>query len=178
MQAGAIASGQLRSVHGLIGESDESLDALVSARSRVSDPRADCQSDVSVRRFEAASFDLFTNSLRNHFRLFCGAVRQKHDELFTAVATQDIGAPQMAPCDMGHVPEYIVTHLMTPSVVDLLEMVEIEKHHADWMAVANGYGECVSGKGEEMATVVDAGQFIRARVLLFARKGFLQLSVE
>src|SRR5687768_2359139 len=44
--------------------------------------------------------------------------------------------------------------------------------------VANGYSECLSRWLEEIAWAVDAGQIISARVVLFARKRFLQLCVE
>ena len=64
----------------------------------------------------------------------------------------------MAVYDVGNVLEHIVTHLMTPAVIDLFEMVEIEKRYAEWMAIANGYCECLSGQREKMATVVDAGK--------------------
>ena len=65
--------------------------------------------------------------------------------------------------------EDIVTNLMTPAVIDLLEMVQVEKYCAEWMAVTNAYRERRPGERKEMAAVVDTGQLIGARVLLFAR---------
>lgn len=66
--------------------------------------------------------------------LFGRAVRQHHQELFTAIAAQAVDAPQALAQQVGQGADDVVAGGVAVAVVDLLEEIDIQHGHAGWLA--------------------------------------------
>ncbi len=137
------------------------------------DAEADGGSDRLGRRLdvEGRLRDGAADPLRDLERLLGRGLGQKERELLAAEACGDVVVAELRPEDLGHAPEHRVAGQMAVVVVDVAEQVEVGHHHRHRTLEAGGAGDLGRERRREVASVVEAGLRVDARLRLQPRHG-------
>src|SRR3981189_1396653 len=90
-------------------------------------------------------------------------MRNDDDELFTPPTTDDVFAARRCVEPVSDLAQHIVTAAVTVRVVDGLELIHVDEHHGQGIAVSSS-GRCLDDQLlVEMASVRETGQRISSR---------------
>ena len=124
-----VLAGALGLVHHVVRNQEEVLRIIAMMRADRDADRRGGPDPVAVRRIHRERFCQFRDALRDHVRLRVGCLRQDDAELVAAVARQQIAVAHRAAQQFCERLQVGVAEMMTETVVDGLEVVEVEHHH-------------------------------------------------
>jgi hypothetical protein len=105
--------------------------------------------------------------------------RQQPDEFLAADAPDQVLAADLPPCELGNSDQHRVAHLMAETVVDRLEMVDVEHHERQRTAVPIAHaqkavepleGRAAAGKARQRVGHRQLAGFSRERHGALARQ--------
>ncbi len=169
LAAGGIADGRglvaalaLGFVQGLVRPLDQCFHRLSILR-ELRNPHADRLAQQLVIGADGMHFHQLPEPIRNGHRLLRGELNQQEDELFPAVAADEIHFAQVAREQPGHIPEHHITDEMAEGVVLFLKPIQINHEQRTGEAMSRRTQELLLGQLEEVATDEYARQRIRHR---------------
>jgi hypothetical protein len=65
----------------------------------------------------------------------------------------------------SHLGQHSVTNLMTESIIDLLEMIEVDEHHCNLSPASSGIGKCGLAAVIEQGTIAKSSEWIEFGLL-------------
>src|SRR3989449_294279 len=161
-----IASGILHHIHGLVGQVQQlRLGSGIGGIGGHAD--AGGNTDVKVLRLEPSAFpDQAMQATRDHDGAFLGSLRQQQHELVAAIAKGKVDQPAVRLDLLADLGEQLRAHQVPESVVDLLEMVEIDEDQREFVVVALGAVNLRFQDEIQVARVVKAGAVVGDRELM------------
>ena len=122
------------------------------------DARRDVQQTFVDQLRRRNRFEHFLRDARRTFDV--GQRRNDDDELVAAEPRDRLCLAQQVHEALGNPCQQLVSGIVTESVVDQFEAVEIEKEHCRVLAVASGFGDCLADAVLEQGAVRQSGQGI------------------
>ena len=158
-----LVHGQVRALHQLMAAGE----LVIKQQYADAGGTAQLQLTDQVRRLQglqdllADSLDLPGGILRVRLQVF-----QQHDKLIAAQAGHGVAAADRMAETLGHQAQQLVAGLVAMQVVDVLEVVQIEKHQRGKLALARAGGLRLLQTVEQQPAVGQPGQGIEKRQVL------------
>ena len=146
----------LRAIERVVSAGDQQIDR--GCRRSRCNPDADRRSDTPAVADDSGDGKRRTHALGRNGGFGCGAW-QKSDEFLAAQAADDVGGAERLAHDFGKELQHCVTGRVSASVVNGLEVVEVEDEHADGRhAIATADRDEAAGGFKESTAVQQPGQ--------------------
>ena len=102
-------------------------------------------------------------TLGDEHRLAEAGLGHYHDKLLAAQATDQVDAAHLAHRALGEFAQDLVAGRVAMTVIDLLEMIDVEEHHRGLVAALGPASEQLVQMREDVAAIVEPGQFVGQR---------------
>jgi len=126
MRRHAVAAAGFRSIERRIGALDEIVrnrDFGIDRR----DAKTHRESDARARHQHRHFLDAAADAFGDDFGVGCGSAGQQDQEFLAAIPPERIALAELAGNRVDHATQALIAGAMSVAVVDVLEMIEIEK---------------------------------------------------
>ncbi len=152
----AVAAVGFALVHALVGAVEAFFGGFFGAGEYAAD--GDGDGDGFALVLEAAFFDEAAAAFGDAGEHVFGDVGQDDDEFFAAPTSHEVEGAQAVVEGLGDHAEHVVADGVAVGVVDVFEVVDVDKQHAEAPVVAAEFFEGVVEGHEGVAAVADAGE--------------------
>lgn len=140
------------------GGRDQSGGVAVFGASGDAGAEGDAEGDLSDRHVEAG--DVSSEFVDHRCRPLRRRVEHQHTELFAAVTADDVGTSEPGDPFRRQTPQHEVAGLMSPGVVDRLEVIDVDHHQRHVVAGPPTAREFLADSFDEPQMVDEAGQSV------------------